>query len=376
MKRIDRYIFRETFPPFLFGLFLYVGLVLLSNLLPRAQYLVGLPLGGILKWLIYQIPFAVAQTLPVALLLGILLGFGKLARDNELLVMQASGLSPLRLGQGILLFALLLVGLSFYLNEQLVPQADQEVATIWWNELATHGNGLYRLAHEDLAVGPYHLYFNGYQFADHAMLGVRLETWKGSQETVILAQQGWLSGYELRLRNFRVFTLNFDQLPFPSFTQLDQAAQHLQKFIVAQDIGAPGQFLNVQLPLNQKQLISFYAGGGFENPHSLSYWWNQLHRKLGPQEYLEAATHFHADLALDVASFVILIMAFPLAIRKTHSQSHALAAALVLTLGYYLLTAIGKVMAFSGALPPTIGPWIADAIALGFGLWFGRGIYY
>jgi lipopolysaccharide export system permease protein len=119
MTYLDRYILREALPVFLFGLALYVSFGLLSNLLPRAQWMGTAELGSILKWLALQVPYATVQAMPIAGLLAIMLVFGRLARENELLVMQAGGISLLRTARLFLLGGLLLSGLSLALSDWL-----------------------------------------------------------------------------------------------------------------------------------------------------------------------------------------------------------------------------------------------------------------
>ena len=97
MRRFDRYLFRETLPPLLFSLVLYSTLAVVSVTLPRLQWIVGAPVAPLLRWLLLQFPAALVQTLPIALVLAVLLVFGRLAADNELLAAQAGGVALRRI---------------------------------------------------------------------------------------------------------------------------------------------------------------------------------------------------------------------------------------------------------------------------------------
>ena len=84
MTRFDRYLLRETVSPLLFSLVLYSTLAVVSMTLPRLQWVVGAPARGLVYWLLLQFPAALVQTLPLALLLAVLLVFGRLASSSEL----------------------------------------------------------------------------------------------------------------------------------------------------------------------------------------------------------------------------------------------------------------------------------------------------
>ena len=185
MKRLDSYILREAVPVFLFGLALYVSFGLISNLLPRAQYLGAAELSGVLQWLALQVPAVAVQAMPIAGLLSIMLAFGRLARENELLVMQAGGISLLRTARPFLLGGLLMSGVSLALSEWVVPWANRETTLVYWNQLMPERTAQIRLVGRDLAVGDFTLRFEGFDPAQDQLQQVRLERWQGQTMTVV-----------------------------------------------------------------------------------------------------------------------------------------------------------------------------------------------
>lgn len=376
MTRLDRYILREALPVFLFGLVLYVSFGLISNILPRAQWMTTAELGSILKWLALQVPYASVQALPIAGLLAVMLAFGRLARENELLVMQAGGISLLRTARLFLLGGLLLSGLSLALSEWVVPWANRATAVVYWNELIPERTPQFNLVGRELAVGEYTLRYDGFDPAKDEFQQVRLERWQGQNMTVILAQTARLQDRVIVLRNYKVFTLDFAQLPLPEFASLEAAQEGLQAVFKAQNIGQPGAELSVKLSRSRQDLEAQYAGGGFEVPVSLSEWWRKLQDpRTPPRELREAKAQWHSAIALALANLMVMVLALPVAVRRATSPGTALALALVLTIAYYVAFSTGKVLALSGPVPPEVGAWGANLLGLGVGLLMGKGIY-
>jgi lipopolysaccharide export system permease protein len=376
MTRLDRYILREALPVFLFGLVLYVSFGLISNILPRAQWMTTAELGSILKWLALQVPYASVQALPIAGLLAVMLAFGRLARENELLVMQAGGISLLRTARLFLLGGLLLSGLSLALSEWVVPWANRATTVMYWNELVPERTAQFRLAGRELSVGDFTLRFESFDQTKDELRQVRLERWQGQTMTVILAQTARLQGSVIVFRDYRVFTLDFTQLPIPDFATLEQAEKGLRGVFRAQNIGQPGAELSVRLSRSREDLEAQYAGGGFEVAVSLSEWWRKLQDpRTPPLELREAKAQWHSAIALALANLMVMVLALPVAVRRATSPGTALALALVLTIAYYVAFSTGKVLALSGPVPPEVGAWGANLLGLGVGLWMGKGIY-
>jgi lipopolysaccharide export system permease protein len=126
MKKLDRYILGEFFAPLalvVFGLASLVLLVQVVDTLPRLRewHATG---GQIFLFHFFQLPFLVAQVLPVAVMLATLTALGNLARSSELAAMGAGGVSRARIALPLLLAALGLSLVHFGMSETLVPAAS------------------------------------------------------------------------------------------------------------------------------------------------------------------------------------------------------------------------------------------------------------
>jgi lipopolysaccharide export system permease protein len=95
-KTLFRYLVTEILAPFLFGLAAFTFILLIARLLKLIELVIarGVPLLQIGKLFSLLLPTFLEMTVPMAFLLAILLGLGRLSNDQELLAMKASGVGP------------------------------------------------------------------------------------------------------------------------------------------------------------------------------------------------------------------------------------------------------------------------------------------
>jgi len=98
-KTLIRYLISEVLPPFLLGLLAFTFILLIGRLLKLIELVIsrGVPPIQVGKLLVLIMPTFLEMTVPMAFLLAILLGLGRMANDQELLAMKASGVSPLQI---------------------------------------------------------------------------------------------------------------------------------------------------------------------------------------------------------------------------------------------------------------------------------------
>lgn len=132
MKILTRYILREHVGPLIFALSALTALLLLNQVAKRFGDLVGkgLSWGIIGEFFLLSIPFIIAMTLPMAVLVAVLYAFSRLASENEVTALRASGVSVVSLVRPVLWggFALALVMLLF--NDQILPRANHRLRTL------------------------------------------------------------------------------------------------------------------------------------------------------------------------------------------------------------------------------------------------------
>jgi len=87
------------------------------------------------KYLALRVPFMVSQLLPVALLAGVIFGFSLLNRTEEVVALQALGISRARLTVPVLMLAMMVTLFDFGLSEGIVPTANRRAYSLLMMEL-------------------------------------------------------------------------------------------------------------------------------------------------------------------------------------------------------------------------------------------------
>ncbi|MBV2133828.1 LPS export ABC transporter permease LptG [Pseudomonas sp. MAP12] len=127
MVRLDRYIGTSVFFSILGVLGIIVGLALLFAFIDELGDLdAGYGVAEAARYIAFTIPARIYELLPMAALIGCLVGLGSLASSSELTVMRAAGVSLGRIVGAVMkpLLVLLLVGLL--IGEYLVPWTQSE----------------------------------------------------------------------------------------------------------------------------------------------------------------------------------------------------------------------------------------------------------
>ena len=132
MKILTRYILREHVGPLIFALSALTALLLLNQVAKRFGDLVGkgLSWGIIGEFFLLSIPFIIAMTLPMAVLVAVLYAFSRLASENEVTALRASGVSVVRLVRPVLWGGLGLAVLMLLFNDQVLPRANHKLRTL------------------------------------------------------------------------------------------------------------------------------------------------------------------------------------------------------------------------------------------------------
>jgi lipopolysaccharide export system permease protein len=126
VRLLRRYLLRQLVAPFLFGLAALTSLMLLSQIAKKFGALVGkgLPWGVIAEVFALSLPFIVAMTLPMAVLLAVLYAFSHLAADNEITAMRASGISVYQILTPVLAWGVVMAAINFAFVDQVLPRTN------------------------------------------------------------------------------------------------------------------------------------------------------------------------------------------------------------------------------------------------------------
>ncbi|MDE3109557.1 MAG: LptF/LptG family permease, partial [Acidobacteriota bacterium] len=132
MRLIDRYISREVISHAALGLVVFTFVFFIPQLVRFMELLVGHSgsTGNVLLLFLCAIPPVLAVTLPMAVLVGVLIGLGRLSADSEIVALHACGISLRRLLLPIGSVALIACAANMAITFWLSPAALRAVRRI------------------------------------------------------------------------------------------------------------------------------------------------------------------------------------------------------------------------------------------------------
>ena len=135
---LDRYIVREILPPFALALLVFTFILMMDPVARLAQPLLakGAPGSVIIRALLTLVPQALAVTIPMAFLLGLLVAFGRLSGDSEWVAIQACGVSLTRMLRPVLSLALVAWAVTEWVLIVAVPSGNQSFREIEYKLVA------------------------------------------------------------------------------------------------------------------------------------------------------------------------------------------------------------------------------------------------
>ena len=135
MRLSDRYIGRQVLVGTLFAIILLSSILVLGSVFQTIRTLLvdfGAPPSIIGEFIWATIPFSLIYTIPWAFLSAVLLVFGRMSSDNELVGFRVAGMSLYRLALPVFVIGLLLSALCMWLNLEVAPKAkaaSKQIAT-------------------------------------------------------------------------------------------------------------------------------------------------------------------------------------------------------------------------------------------------------
>jgi len=135
LKKIDKLVLGAFIGPFTMTFLVVVFVLLTQHMLKYFDDIIGKGLGGdvIGQLLFYFAIFMTPVALPLAVLLSSLIAFGNLGEHFELTAIKSAGVSLVRVLRPIFFFVILLTGLAFYANNNLVPKAALEAYSLLYD---------------------------------------------------------------------------------------------------------------------------------------------------------------------------------------------------------------------------------------------------
>ena len=358
MRLLDKYIGREVASHSLLGLAVFTFVFFVPQLV-RLMDLVVRHSGGFatvsLIFLCSLTP-VLAFTVPMAVLVGVLIGLGRLSADSEIVALHASGISLRRLLLPIGVVALACGFGTLILTFWISPAAIRTLRNLEERVLMSQAAYAIQPRVFDERFPRFILYVQDVEAAATRWQGVFLASSGASSATsVTLAQDAQV-----------IEGQSADQIELA----LGQGSQH------EYDPNEPNHY-NVTT-FGQSDIPVDFASAAI-GPKNVALSnaersMSQLRADSGPN-WRDARVEFQRRIAFPAACLFFALLGVPIGVRpRRGGRAAGLVLTLVLIGGYYFVFVTGSHMAQQGSISPWLGVWGANIVSLAIGIIFLRRI--
>ena len=348
MRILRNYILNECLTPFAISLGVLTFVFLLGYLPQLANKVInqGVSLSAVGLVFLFNIPVLLAYTLPVAALTTVILAFGRLSSDNEIIAIRASGIPLARILVPLTIAGIVLSLVLMILNTRIIPQAYDAQRQIL-QETGTKNPGAM------LEAGTFINAFNGnvifiYKLERNKMYNIRI--WQpqpdGKPTRTISAQEG-------------------------EFTPVPGEPKVLLKLINGTsdepDFKNPENFYKLNFKASFMTLDLTKKGGAKEKkPKGMTL--KELEDQITQFKRMEVDTRplvaeYQRKIAWSFSPLLFILLGFPVAvITHRRAKTANLLLAVVFAAPYFLLSVGCETLAAQGVVPPELIMWAPNMI--------------
>ncbi|KHD87675.1 MAG: permease [Bdellovibrio sp. ArHS] len=347
-KKAAQYIFFEMLPSFILGLMVFISIILMFQVLRLTEF--ALVHGVTLKTIAEIIGYVVISLLPVlfpmALLFSVLLTYGRLSQDSEIVAMKASGLPMGTLLMPAIILAVLVGAISAQMSFNIAPWGNRQFEVLYSRLANTKAGAVIKEGTFSEGFFDMVVYANEVNSDKGLLKNVFIYDEKsGDVPLTIISKEGEIipdkerPGHEilLRLKNGEIHR---------------QAQTHTKISFDTYDV-------RFSEPLNIEEKK--------KSPQSLTL--NEVRNRLKEDlkdEELERTLHTEYHKRLAITFLCVVFAMIGVGLGTTTNRRAAKAGGMILCIGliilYWTLYVAAEGMARSGALPVPLAIWTPNFI--------------
>ena len=350
-KILFRYCCREVAAPFLFGLLIFTFILLSARILKLVEMVVnrGVSVLQILEIFLYVTPAFFEVTVPMAFLLALFWGLGRLTADREITAIKSCGVSLYQMAFPIGICTLAVLLGAFFLTLVVRPWSNTALKQTFYDVTKTRVTaGLKDKTFNDAFEGLV-IYAEEIQPPGTILKGVMIaDTRDAQRKNTIFAQNGLVIASE----NSRLLTLKLLDGTIHSVDPTEKSYQTTRFSIYDVTLNLATAFPEARKPDRDPQDMS------------VKELLRTIQQKTAAHEETRLeSVEWHRRLALPFATVTFGILALALSTQLFwSSRSHGFAASLGIILFYYLLLTVGEALGKKGMLPPVVALWLPNLV--------------
>ena len=355
MRILRNYTLKELLFPFFLSLAIFTFVLLMGNIIKMTDLVIikGVNIVDILHLLLWLAPYLLSFTLPMAVLIAVLLGFGRLSQDNEVLAMRASGFSLYRIMFPIIIIGLIFSLFSFILNDRFIPQARYATRRIvkeigFKNPAAVLEPGTFIKAFEKYIIFVYKIKGN-------TLYNIRIyEPQENRPTRTIIADRGEF----IPLKDKQIIQLKLMDGTSDEPNPADPSSYYKLNFgtyYITLDLSQEQDQQKVQKKLKDMSIDEL----------------RKEIKRLGQLDVntIPILTEIYKKISMSFACLAFVIVGLPLAIKtKKTTKSIGFGISILVILVYYLLFAGSEALALRKVIRPELAMWIPNAVLITMGL--------
>jgi LPS export ABC transporter permease LptF/LPS export ABC transporter permease LptG len=356
MRILTRYILREVTAHALIGAAIFT-FVLFTRDLGRILELVvraSAPLPSVAEIFFFTVPLALTYTLPMAVLVGILIGLSRLAADSEITAMRASGMGVWSFLRVLSIFVIAAWLMALANGVYIAPRSQAALG---------HLEDRLKASQVSFEIQP-RVFFEGFPkyvlYVQDVKSGQGAALWKG----VFLADLTDATNPKITLAKEGIVVsegtdrLHLHLIDGSAHETDPKDASHYQ-ISSFQETDIP-----IDLPSAENKSDESLPAG------VMSTWF--LREKAARVDSVSARWYlieFHRRFALPSACLVLALVGIPLGLSsKKSGKSGGFVLTIVLVFVYYVISLVGVSLARQGKVSPWFGAWLADFVFLALGI--------
>jgi lipopolysaccharide export system permease protein len=351
MKRTTfLYIFKEVFYVFLIGMLVFTIILLMDKILKLIELIVarGASLMLILQVLLYIAPSFLVFTIPMAVLVGTLLSFGRLSSDNEITAFKASGISLYQLYVPVGIFSVAAYALSAFLVFYGLP---------WGNK--GFRDTLFQIAQSKASVEIKERVFN--DAFDGLVVYVDKVPIQGEKlEGILIYDEREQGKYNTIFAREGYVANN----PKTQEVMLKLVRGDIHRFEPKSNVYQKVQFESYDLKLELAKAFKAIARKLKEREMSIDEIKEKIRQKQAKgEDPTSQEIELQKRYAIPFASIVFAVIAVPLGIQPRRSgRSNGFVFSILLILAYYIALTAAEIFAMKRSLSPVVAGWTPNIL--------------
>lgn len=354
-KILSRYIISEAIGPLLVGTGFFTFIMMLDPLRRVVALIIEkeAPFVQSVEIIIYMLPFNLAISIPMAVLMSAIMAYGKFSGDNEIVAMKGGGLSSKAIYLPIALYGMLMFAFMLFFNSFILPEASYRYKALYLHMINTKPS---------IGISPYQFQpipgstrmISAEDVDGDVMYNIVIYDHGGGKKnrkkSMISAERGeWINNeansslIQLELQNGMIQEIENDKLGNTEQTVFDK--------------------LIINIVRNVRKGIREHARSDRELPP-----WGVLKKileaeKRGVKPNPTNVLEYHNKFSIPAACFVFVLIGAPLGtFSKRSGKSIGFGMSIVVIFIYYIFMTLGKSLMKTGTISGVLASWLPNIV--------------